>query len=136
MRDDPGRLRRRRPPWQRVTERTYDETVLVVRACMLATGRDRAVAEALPGFDELLRIVGLDRRWIVVRRSRIPRTGDSCEVTQSAIDARTGGIRREVRAHPCQGDLPLATEGDPLAVTSRCRGMGLRASPAGTRRWR
>jgi hypothetical protein len=103
----------------RVTRRTYNETVLVMRACMLATGRDRVVAEALPGFDEWLDVVGLDRRWIVVQRGHILRTGDSCEVMQSAIDGRTGGILREARAYACEGDEPLAAVGEPLAVTSR-----------------
>jgi hypothetical protein len=103
----------------RVTRRTHNETVLVVRACLLATGGDRAVAQALPGFDELLGVVGLDRHRIVVWRGHILRTGESCEITQSVIDARSGGIRRQARTYPCEGGLPLPTEGAPLAVTSR-----------------
>ena len=103
----------------RVTQRTYNESVLVLRACMLATGRDRAIDEAQAAADELLDVVGLDRRWIVVRRSEVTRTGGSCGQTQSAIDGRTGARPRTVETYGCVGGLPLAAEGAPLAVTSR-----------------
>jgi hypothetical protein len=55
----------------KVTRRTYDERqLLVLRACMLATGRDLAVAQAELGADELLDVVGLDRGAIEGLRAR------------------------------------------------------------------
>jgi hypothetical protein len=105
-----------------VTQRTYfDGYLLVLRACMLATGRDVDIAQAEVGLggDELLDIAGLDRQWVVLSRGRVLRTGESCELTQETIDARPGGIPRETRTHPCQGEPPLASAGEPLAVTSR-----------------
>ena len=101
-----------------ITGRTYfSGYLLVLRACMLATGRDREVAQAELGADELLDVVGLDRRWIVLSSGHILRTTDSCRQTQRVVDGRTGGMLRETVA-PCEGP-PLARAGAPLAVTSR-----------------
>ena len=106
----------------RVTQGSYDEgDSVVLRACMLATGRDRVFAGAFnfPDGDSLA-VTGLYDRWIVLLRASNSRY-DPCQggYRQSTIDARTGRSARVIGAPLC-GSVPrLLQAGDPLAVTAR-----------------
>jgi hypothetical protein len=106
-----------------VTERGYHYGDLVVlRACMRATGRDRVIATAGAFPDvNVVGVSGLYGRWVVLRRFSDYR-GDPCYgVGQSTVDARTGRRARTFRDSVCPGeeDPRLVQSDDPLAVTSR-----------------